>query len=205
MLSTTKEPIMTPIRLNRSPRPQTLTVGWLAVLLLIGSGCGLSEKTRRDFARTPLGAVGPDEAFAAAQDAMRAEFGQIETTEDTRRIEARPAYFEETMPGGRQVLLRRRGTLELLQRDGRWWAYLQVPIERSETETYRLFESQSRSRDYSVPTPMESGETARPAQKHVWRQIRRDFDRERRVLTALREQLGLAENIPSERPSEAAP
>jgi len=196
---------MTPAFFKRSPWPRALTVGLFACLLLFSCGCGLSEKTRRDYARTPLGTVGPDEAFAAAQDAMRAEFGQIETSEDTRRIEARPAYFEETMPGGREVLLRRRATLELLQRDGRWWAYLQAPVERSDTETYRLFESQSRSRDYSVPTPMESGETAAPAQKHVWRQIRRDFDRERRVLTSLREQLGLAENTSTEQPGETAP
>jgi hypothetical protein len=163
----------------------------VGVGVLLAAGCQSSASLRRDFARTPLGPVDQAAVLAAGEQVMRAHFDRVSVKPELGRLTAEADYYRESGRGDKEVITRRRAIMELVHRDGGYWAYVRVPIERSSTSVYRMFGSQPGDRDYTVPTPMESGETVRASQRHVWQLLRRDYDLERELLSKLRERLDL--------------
>jgi len=168
--------------------------GWgaLGLLLALGAaGCGANEPTRQDFAHTALGQADHDQAFAAAEKVMRSRFGRATANREKSQIESEAEYFQQTTSVGTSLTMRRRATLQLLRRSNQWWAYVQVPVERSDTEAYQMFDQSRVRRDWSVPTPMESGETTPMARKQAWRRVRREYGVEQDILGDIREELGI--------------
>ena len=169
-----------------------IAVAGVGVAMLLAAGCQSSASLRRDFARTPLGQVDHEAVLAAGEQVMRAHFERVSVQPELGRLTAEADYYRETGRGDEDAIMRRRAIMELVRREGGYWAYVRVPIERSSTSAYRMFGGEPGDRDYTVPTPMESGETVRASQRHVWRTVRRDFELERQLLSEMRQRLDLA-------------
>jgi len=158
----------------------------LAGLLILFTGCRGAMPDSNRYSRLSLGSVDYKRAFDVSRDMMRNEFGQIQPDRDSATIKASPSYFSEEGLSLTPRQYRRTAHLKLEKHQKQWWAYLRVQIERRDTRTYQQFGGRTNNRDYRYSTPMEAGETAPWEKKQVWTKIRRENDREKRILHQIR-------------------
>jgi len=161
------------------------------ILLSFSFGCASSRPLTADYSRVPLESADLNRVFDVCQVIMRAEFGQIVIDEHTSTIKTRPEYFVEKSPTLSEWQVRKTAVLRLVEHHDRWWGYLQVCVERLDTRTYEQFRTSDDHRDYHVASPMETNETAPLSRRQVWTKLRRDHEREKQVLTRIRQGLGL--------------
>lgn len=182
----------------------------MALLVGVGlgvGGCTTAEYQQWDTTRTALGATDYEQALAAAQQVIRAEFGSVTVDRDRNVVAARPAYYEDTdtaLSLGEKQPHRRRAEISLQRRHGQWWALIEVVHERLDTRTYGQFQQQRSGQDVSMATPMETGEYRRGG-RQVWSTLRQDRDMERQLRQRLLEQLQLmpsssASTVPADGP-----
>ncbi|MBN1846271.1 MAG: hypothetical protein JW810_11350 [Sedimentisphaerales bacterium] len=168
-----------------------LNVAAGAILAGLGGGCGSLDPHESNFARTALGKASFDEAFEAGEKVMRGEFGRVVANAELAQIEAKPELFTEDSAGIGKAQMRRLAKLRLGQRHGQWWAYLQVQIQRQDTQTYRAFQYQRSGQDHMIPTPMESETSSSASRRQVWTNVRRLHALENELLARIREELGI--------------
>lgn len=163
----------------------------ISTLLIGGFGCSTLDPHKSDFSRTSLGKIDYERAFPACEKVMRGEFGQITANKEMSVIEAKPQLFEGERPGFGKAPMRRVATLRLGQKHSQWWAYLEIRIERYDTQTYQAFDYQRSGREYGVPTPMESRTSGAASRRQVWTKVRRQRSLENQLLARIRDELGI--------------
>jgi hypothetical protein len=164
---------------------------FILTLLIGGFGCSTMDPHQSDFARTSLGKVEYERAFAVCEKVMRSEFGQLTANPELSLIESKPQMYEDERPGLAKAPMRRVATLRLGQKHSQWWAYLEIRIERYDTQTYQAFDYQRSGREYGAPTPMESSGGGGISRRQVWTEVRRQRDLENQMLAQIREELGI--------------
>jgi len=163
----------------------------ISTLLIGGLGCSTLDPHKSDFSRTSLGKIDYERAFPACEKVMRAEFGKIIANKEMSLIEAKPQVFEGEQAGLAKAPMRRVATLRLGQKHRQWWAYLEIRIERHDTQTYQAFHYQRSGREYGSPTPMESSTSGTASQRQVWTKVRRQRRLENQMLARIRDELGI--------------
>jgi len=163
----------------------------ILTLLIGGIGCSTLDPHQSDFSRTSLGKIEYERAFTACEKVMRSEFGQLNANQEMSVIEAKPQMYEGERPGLAKAPMRRVATLRLGQRHSQWWAYLEIRIERHDTQSYQAFHYQRSGREYGAPTPMESSASGAVSRRQVWTKVRRQRDLENQMLARIRDELGI--------------
>ncbi|GEM_PF-1891976 len=169
----------------------SLAIIGISALLLGSNGCSTLDPHQSDFSRTALGKVEYERAFTACEKVMRSEFGQLNANQELSVIESKPQIYEGERPGLTKKPMRRVATLRLGQKHGQWWAYLEIRIERHDTQTYQAFGYQRSGREYGAPTPMESSSGGTVSRRQVWTKVRRQRDLENQMLARIRDELGI--------------
>jgi hypothetical protein len=163
----------------------------ISTWMIAGVGCSTLDPHQSDFARTALGKADYERAFAACEKVMRGEFGQLNANKELSIIEAKPQEYEGKSPGLAKAPMRRVATLRLGQKHRQWWAYIQIQIERYDTQTYQAFHYQRTGQEYGAPTPMESDTSGAVSRRQVWTKVRRQRDLENQLLARIRDELGI--------------
>ncbi|MBN2375968.1 MAG: hypothetical protein JXD22_06190 [Sedimentisphaerales bacterium] len=168
------------------------------------AGCATDSAHLQDFSRSSLAQVPYDTAFDACEKVMRGEFGRVSADRELGTIESKTtSWLQATTPTDiNKSDTRRRALLNLQHRGGKLWVYTQVNIERSDTQTYQMFQNQRSGRDYGLPSPMEA-EAAAPAKRRVWTKIERKRSLEKQLISRIRQELGL--EVQNPRPVTSAP
>lgn len=163
----------------------------ISTLLVGGVGCSSLDPHQSDFSRTSLDQMEYERAFTACEKVMRSEFGYLNSNQEMALIEAKPHRYDLERPGLSETPMRRVATLRLGQRHSQWWAYLEIRIERQETQAYQAFDYQRRDRDFGTPTPMESSSMEPISRRQVWAKVRRQRSLEKQMLAQIRRELGI--------------
>jgi len=166
----------------------------IALTGMIFSGAGCQNSMPKNSSRTSLGKVEFKTAFEVCRDVMAQEFGVVSADPETAVIKARPEPYE--LSGGSAIHFsaqqhRRSANLNLHRQDRQWWVYVEVSIERKDTQSYSQFQSQRSGSDHGVSTPMETNESAPLGKRDVWTKVRRDVAMEKKIISRIREQLGM--------------
>jgi len=164
---------------------------FISALLIGGYGCSTLDPHQSDFSRTSLGKIEYERAFAACEKVMRSEFAQLNANQELSLIESKPQVYKDDRPGLAKAPMRRVATLRLGQKHSQWWAYLEIRIERHDTQTYQAFDYQRSGREYGAPTPMESSSGGGTSRRYVWTKVRRQRSLENQMLARIRDELGI--------------
>ncbi len=168
------------------------------------AGCAAAPAHPQGFSRSLLAQVPYDTAFDACEKVMRGEFGRVSADRELGTIESKTtSWLQATTPTDiNKSDTRRRALVNLKHRRGKIWVYAQVNVERSDTQTYQMFQNQRSGRDYGLPSPMET-EAAAPAKRKVWTKIERKRSLERQLISRIRQELGLIDR--AFRPTTSVP
>ncbi len=152
----------------------------------IHTGTG-TKLTGRDF----------DRVFEICQQVMRENFGGIRSYPADAVITAGPFYFSSGLGALHEQQFRRKARLELRKRSGHLWVYVRVSVDRRDTRTYRQFNPERYGQDYRHSTPMETGENLPWARRQVWNFIRREYARERAIISSITKKLASYKKRPT--------
>lgn len=163
----------------------------LSTLLIGGIGCSTLDPHQSDYSRTSLGVIDYDRAFEACEKVMRSEFGSLTCNRDMMLIESKPHRYYSERSRLSEPPMRRVAKLRLGERHSQWWAYLEICIERQETQVYQAFDYQRSGRDFGTLTPMESSSHEVASRREVWTKVRRQRSLETQMLAQIRQELGI--------------
>jgi len=168
---------------------------WVTLLLVTVTlvGCSSSDSLEKQFASTSLGNSESKEVVTACQEALHKFFTRVEFEPETTTFTIGPKNYVDYVLG-QPKRFRLNPKLRLEEKGRQWWVYLQVRVERQDSQTYQMFSQQSSASDRPYASNA-SDQSASYAKKQVWNFVRRDREMEKEILHEIRENLGLPASV----------